>query len=233
MVYDPLSGQYSINPPAIEDANSHLIYHEDSYRVSVDLNTVRPYPATREISDKILTTLESKKLTRPDLHLNSDSTFCLEAIQELERAFQDGFSIGKYVNQFLIPFLFEQTHFRLTGQWAWKPLPHFEAGPLEWYYLKGAQNSVDDAILTIRAIAATQTNPRDFLNIITKRQIKRLDRCFCRSGKAIIHCCPNSMYGYKKLRKVLLKTRPDQVKASINRIIDGVASPTPPLPNSL
>ncbi len=228
MLYNSLSGQYTLNPdrqPAV-----HEIHHEDTYRVAIELNTPRQYPSIRELSDKILNTQRSMKRAQGDMHINSDGTFCLEALQDLEKTFRSGFNLQTYINQYVIPFLFEQTHLRFTGDWAWQPLPHYEAGPLEWYYLKSERGSIEDGILTLKAITATGTSIKSFFHRLVTVQIHRLTPCLCRSGKPVIHCCPRAMYGYKKLRKLFLKTPRSDLDVVLERMSGPTtqATPTPP-----
>lgn len=228
MLYDPFSGHYTLNPEG--SPRVHEVYHEDTYRISIDLDVHRSYPSVREVSDKILTTQRRIGCAQGDMHINSDGTFCLEALQELEKAFRNAFTLSTYINQYVIPFLFEQTHMRLTGDWAWKPLPHYEAGPLEWYYLKAKKGSIDDGILSLKAIAATGINAGEFYKRLITSQMHRLSPCLCRSGKPAIHCCPRAMYGYKKLRKLFLKTSQTDLTLALKHMNSSAveATPTPP-----
>lgn len=223
MLYNQISGRYILNANA--RPKPYEIYHEDDYRILIDLDVASPYPTVREISNKVLTTQKRMGRTKGDMHINSDDTFCLEAPQELDKEFSDTFTLSAYMNRYVIPFLFEQTHMRLTGYWAWKPLPHGQAGPLEWHYLKANEGSIEDSILTIHAVSTTGIEANKFLDRLVTNQIHRNSPCFCGSGERVILCCPQAMYGYKKLRKIFVKMDPDDFNKIMVNLNDTKSEP--------
>jgi hypothetical protein len=206
MVYDPLHGSYTIDPPLTDQNNPDLIYHSDVYRVEILLDEGRSYPIIKEMSDKIAVAGKRLRTSPGGMHLNSDGSFCLEANQELQERFHEGFDIEVYINEYVIPYLFEQTHKRLTGEWAWRPRGHYLAGPLEWYYERADKRDTIAAARTLQTMATiTKKTVKQIISELTSKRYTRSMPCLCDSGKSVISCCPHALYGYKKLRKHIFK----------------------------
>ncbi len=134
-----------------------------------------------------------------ELHVSNGDQFCLAAPQDISGAFSRGFSLRRYIENFVIPFLFQQTHFRKNREWAWQPAGHYSSGIFGWYHYHGHEHN---------ALALTVTSLADQLNMEPAKVVQWVRTaaytpdmpCRCQSGKEVAKCCPVALYGYNRLR---------------------------------
>lgn len=91
-------------------------------------------PRVFDASDRLAKTQFKRKISSLDMHLNTNpkGSFCVAPKSELEQAFSNGFDLESYFNNYLIPFLFQQSYFEKHGSWPWWNYPHGEFGEYLW-----------------------------------------------------------------------------------------------------
>ncbi len=87
-------------------------------------------PRVFDASDRLYRTQDRLKVSSQDMHLNATppGSFCVAPRSELEQTFANGFDLEKYFNQYLVPFLFQQSYFEKYGKWPWWNYPHGDFG---------------------------------------------------------------------------------------------------------
>lgn len=200
MSYNPTTREYSINPDNKKILDKSWIYHGDEYAIRIRWPYDQPYPNCYESdTNKILDQAKKANLIPGDVHINPDGSLCLAPPQDLDMRFSDAFSLEAYVENYLIPFLFSQTHFRKTGDWPWPPAGHGASGPLEWYWKYEGDDPTTATQLTahhlIRSGGLTETRVKELL----KKRYKGHKPCLFHAETRIRDCCPEALYGLNKL----------------------------------
>jgi hypothetical protein len=209
MAYDPADNSCTINPSPSLLLEKGVIHHVDEYEVKIAWDAIAPWPLCYEKSGKILALARERQMPLSDLHVNSSGDFCLAPFQDLHLDFDDGFTIQLYIEKYVIPFLFQQTHFRKKGQWAWPPAEHGAAGMYTWY----AEHAADAQALrvTIDYLARQlKVQNTTVVKMIRRRPYKGHMKCLCDSGKRIRKCCPAALYAYNALRRDLIQSEVTQ-----------------------
>jgi hypothetical protein len=153
MTYNPGDGSYAIWPEAKDPLQQGIIHHSDDYEISIFLSSpADTVPTCVELGAKIAETAPSKGLPVVELHLSGDHNFCLAAPQDIQIAFGNGFSLRRYIEEFVIPFLFQQAHFHEHGVSAWSPAVHYSAGIFGWYHAHVHEEQA--LVLTIASLAS-------------------------------------------------------------------------------
>lgn len=203
MSYNPETDEYSINPDNDKILDKPWIYQGDEYAIRIRWPHDQPYPNCYEEGQRKILKHASKIHVVPgDVHVNKDSTLCLAPPQALDMRFKNGFSLEVFVEQFLIPYLFSQTHFRKTGDWPWPPAGHGASGPLEWYWQYEGDDLETATQLTaqhlIKSGGLTEAQVKELL----KKRYKGHKPCLFhkeKEGRRIRDCCPEALYGLNKL----------------------------------
>jgi hypothetical protein len=200
MVYDPGNDTYTLWPEPKQLLQPGVIHHADDYdiRISWEPQDAK-WPICREVSSKITETARANQLPILELHISHGDQFCLAAPQAMRRAFSGRFSLKRYIENFVIPFLFQQTHFRKHRGWAWPPAGHYSSGIFGWYHQHGHE---EDALqLTIMSLATQLSmKPLEVAKWVRDTAYTSDMPCRCQSGKAVAACCPEALWGYNRLR---------------------------------
>jgi hypothetical protein len=194
-----LDGRHYIDPAPdfIADHASAGFYISDTYRVRLTPQPDRVWPTAHEIGRRIETVAKKKGLRYEDLHMNiRDHELCLASTMELDETFEHGFALQIYIEEFLVPFLFLQTHFAQTGRWLWGQLDHGVAGLLQWL---GRQDNytAEEVIATFAAIQ--KLSPSTATSILGKRT-RSSHLCLCDSGRKIKECCEEIKVAISRIR---------------------------------
>jgi len=199
MVYDPQNDSYTLWPEPRQLLGAGVVHHADDYELRITWERDALCPTCREVSDKISRTAQKNNMPVLELHISNGDQFCLAAPQDISRAFSGGFSLQRYIENFVTPFLFQQTHFRKNGEWAWEPAGHYSSGIFGWYYRHGHES--DALALTVVSLS-TQLNmePVKVICQIRGNEYSADMLCKCQSGKPVVNCCPEALYGYHRLR---------------------------------
>jgi hypothetical protein len=200
MTYDPHDRSYAIWPEPQDLLRPGVIHHSDDYEISIFWGSPSDVaPSCIELGSKIAETAKSKSLDIIELHVSGGDRFCLAAPQDLQLAFAKGFSLKRYIEEFVIPFLFQQTHFRKHGEWAWPPAAHYSAGIFGWYHEHGHEEYALQ--LTVLGLSSQlRKTPKEIALWVRTTEYKADMPCRCESGKEVLKCCPESLYGYNRLR---------------------------------
>lgn len=196
MSYNSETDEYSINPDDEKILGKSWIYHGDEYALRMRWPHDQPYPNCYEGG---ATRIVKGGLKPEDVHMNRDGSLCLAPPQGLEMRFRDVFSLRVFVEEYVIPYLFSQTHFRKTGTWPWPPAGHGASGPLEWYWEYQGDELAVATRLTAQHLAQsgglTETHIRELL----KKRYKGHQPCLFHKTSRIRDCCPQALFGLNKL----------------------------------
>lgn len=198
MAYNPVEDTFRLNPEPEYVLKPGIIHHADDYEIQI-IWEGGSWPVCREVSTKIADTIKKRGLDPVDLHLSDGDQFCLGTPQDLSTAFSRDFSLEQFLERFVIPYLFQQTHYRKKQEWAWRPSGHYSAGVLGWYHYHG--NEAKALEMTVVSLADQwRITPKQVVRMIRQQAYSSDMPCKCESGAAVIACCPEAMYGYNRLR---------------------------------
>lgn len=210
MSFNKTSGEYTLFPPSSHALDENMVYETDSYTVIIRQTRGDSIPSTYELSGKIAAAASAHKVKNiADMHVNPGGDFCLAPPQQISLTFSSKFSIKTYIQEYLIPFLFLQTHYRKTGVWAWPTSGHGLSGVLEWYQTQSLR--IDSAT----AKHLTLENAKRYKNDVeTRALLKRLKAgpykghmpCLCGEKHKIRNCSKNAQYALNSLRKDMIDT---------------------------
>jgi hypothetical protein len=208
MLYDPSDKSCTLNPSPSDSLKPGVIYHADDYSVKLEWDRRRGYPVCYVNDDKIKAIAASRSIPLIDIHMYPGGALCVATPQELDLLVEAGFSLRSFMERYLIPYLFLQTHFRKSDSvWVWEPESHGISGIVGWYYLHSADYDKNKLVeLTLKHVAAyISTEMRDTLAARLKRgAYKGHMPCLCGSTTKMRNCCPRALYGINELRKALI-----------------------------
>lgn len=209
MLYDPSNKSCTINPSPSDRLSPGVIYHADDYSVKLEWNQRRGYPVCYVSDNKIKAVAASRSMPLVDIHMYTNGALCVATPQELDLLVEAGFSLQSFIERYLIPYLFLQTHFRKSDSvWVWEPESHGISGIVGWYYLHRGDYDKNKLVeLTLKHVAAyISPEMRDTLAAKLRRgAYKGHMPCLCGSiDKKMRNCCPRALYGVNELRKVLI-----------------------------
>lgn len=138
-----------------------------------------------------------------DRHFNIDKSACLCGPIEEITFWDNGFTFQNFFNQFIVPFLYEQTYYDLYNQiWPWDDYSHGGIGALESYY----ENKYDTLVNVVLSNLKDPAISPKILNWIQKKKlVKGHIDCICGSGIPIRNCHTFAWYGLNKLISELSK----------------------------
>jgi len=208
MSFDRTSGAYTLFPPSSHALDENMVYETDSYEIAVRQARGDLIPSSYELSGKIAASARTHKVTNiADMHVNPDGDFCLAPPQQISLTFSSTFSIKTYFEEYLIPFLFLQTHYRKTGKWAWSTSGHGLSGILEWYQTQGSHiNPTTAKRLTLENAERYKNTPemRVLLKKLKTGPYKGHMTCLCGGKHKIRNCSKNAQYALNSLRKDII-----------------------------
>ncbi|MDB5162110.1 MAG: hypothetical protein JWM52_618 [Candidatus Saccharibacteria bacterium] len=207
MSYDPKTGQYVYFPEAVDTLKPGVIHHMDDYLVRLTWvrNGLR-YPVANELENKIKSVATDRNLSNNDLHLSGNGDLCLAAPQDLSIDFSEEFSLQLFIQRYLLPYLFLQTHFKESGEWAWDTSEHGLAGIFGWSHKHSDSASKERTLKEIGEHIQVDY-ATNILRKIRKDYYKGHMPCLCDSNnppKRIRDCCPNAQLGLNEIRKELI-----------------------------
>lgn len=201
-------GRNYIKPNGALVSENDGTYLCDTYSLKILWPDGAEYPYAYDTDSRIIDTAKLLGKDPLDLHLltgSKENAFCLASPMELEAEFNNEFSMQKYVEQFLIPYLFGQTYYRENnGVWPWPELSHDYPGHLEWLARRPSPTrfemwrtayEVTKRIGNERACQLFMTRPRLHLP------------CFCGSDKKASKCHPDAQQGISIIRGAISQHR--------------------------
>lgn len=209
MLYDPSDKTCTLNPSPSDILKPSVIYHADDYSVKLEWDRHRGYPVCYLNDDKIKSVAISRSMPLVDIHMYVNGALCVATPQELDLSVEAGFSLQLFMERYLIPYLFLQTHFRKSNSvWVWEPESHGISGIVGWYYLHRGDYDINKLVeLTLKHVEAyISTEMRDELvSRLRRGAYKGHMPCLCGShNKKMRNCCPRALYGVNELRKALI-----------------------------
>ena len=212
MSYNPVTREYTINPGNDKVLSKSRIYHGDEYAIRISWPYSQPYPNCYESgTNKILDHAKKIHHASGDMHINPNGSLCLAPPQDLDMRFSNSFSLKVYVEEYVIPYLFAQTHFRKTGDWPWPPAGHGASGPLEWYRRYQGDDLATATQLTVHHLTVSGGLTVLQVKELLKKRYKGHRPCLFHKdndGHRIRNCCPEALYGLNRLianRHLLIK----------------------------
>lgn len=205
MIYDPKNQSYTLDPDPASDAvlDNSLIRHGDEYSIRILWPYSRAYPVCYEQDPgKIERQASITGSTLGELHVNPDRSLCLAPPQELDMSFRDTFSLKIFVEKYIIPYLFSQTHFRKTGDWPWPPAGHGVIGPLEWYFQYEGDDLKTATQLTAEHLVKSGGFTQTRVDELLKKRYKGHRPCLLhdeKEGRRMRNCCREALFGLNKL----------------------------------
>ena len=195
-----LEGAHYIRPASdFVAANSGRgIYLCDTYQIKVAFHTGLDFPLVYETAGRIAAIAARDGKISADLHIyNITGALCLASAMELERAFQDGFSLPIFIDEFVVPYMFAQSYYQTHGAWLWGELGHGYKGLLEWLG-RLVDYDGEDVVATYRALMA-QPDALEARELLQKR-CRGHKPCPCGSGRKVRDCCPELKTAIARLR---------------------------------
>lgn len=192
---------YVVNPSTqqISDLTPpDYLYLCDTYKVRITWPKDAPFPTAHEVGGKLASVAKRLNKSLMDMHqYEADGGLCLAAIMQLERTFRKGFKLDVFIEEFLIPYLFAQTHYARTQEWLWGELEHGSWGLLQWL---GRENQYDDRdIFTTYAYVKSQIGAEATDRLLRVRP-RGHHKCLCGSNKKTRDCHPDVQQGIIKIR---------------------------------
>lgn len=140
----------------------------DSFLIEIEFpfNYPRRIPVVYEIGNRI------PKIA--DRHMYLDGRACLYLPFQLSEIFPEGSGLLDFLNGPVLSFFVSQSYFELTGEWPFGEWPHGPDAIIEYY------------------TSVLETNDKNliinYIQVISKKEIKGHWLCPCGSGKILRHC---------------------------------------------
>lgn len=195
-----LEGAHYIRPASdFVAANSDRgTYICDTYQIKIESRAPLTLPLVFETAGRITAVAARDSKTTADLHMySSTGALCLASSMELERAFQDGFSLPVLMDEFVVPYLFAQSYYEAHGIWLWGELAHGYKGLLQWLGRLGDYDD-EDVASTYRTLMA-QPDAEQARELL-KERCRGHKPCPCGSGRKARDCCPDMRRGIAIIR---------------------------------
>jgi len=194
-----LKGQLIINPSIDQIQQTTVkdyLYICDTYEIRIEWKKQGEPPAAFEIGGRLAN--EAKRLGKNllDMHqFPQTEALCLASPMELHR--RNGAHLDVFVEVFIVPYLFAQSHYAKKQVWLWGELSHGFWGLLQWL---GRRSRYDDK--------ETEETYQNLWSQGDEEEIKRLlaDRyrnfrpCVCGSGLRIRNCHPEIQVAISRIR---------------------------------
>ena len=166
----------------------------DKYAISVQLSNDYPesIPLVFETGNRIP--------KNADRHFNSETGIaCLFLPEERYKFYRKGASISDFITGPVSSFFLGQTYYDLTHNWPAGQRSHGNAGIIE-FYSELLKTTNRDTIV-------------NFIEYLTKPQIKGHWNCYCGSKTKLRDCCLSALNKYREL------IDPKDAKTSLDRLI--------------
>ncbi len=198
------NGSYIVNPSieSLEKTSSKdYLYIFDSYQVRIEWEKGKP-PLVFETGKKLAKVakrLNIKNLL--DMHqFQETGALCLASPMQLQHAFRAKVQLEALVEDFIVPYLFAQSHFAKTKEWIWDNLSHGYWGLIEWL---GRQSRYDDNETQETYNFLWPNGNKEEIIKILKSRYRGYKICRCGSGRKIRECHPDRQLGIARIRGAL------------------------------
>ncbi|WP_415712747.1 SEC-C domain-containing protein [Maridesulfovibrio sp.] len=151
---------------------------KDRYQIEIHIPLEYPdnLPVAREVGGRI----------PKDFHINPDGTLCLAAEIEVKRRFVKRPTLKYFIEDLVIPFLFQHSFFEKYGKMPFGELSHGAKGTTEFYcdFFK-----VKDEVIALA-----------LLKVIAEDNYRGHHQCPCGSGKILRKCHGPKLLELKALK---------------------------------
>ena len=181
------NGKYFVNPSPdqITDTSSEdFLYLSDTYDIEIRLVGEHSQPMAYEVGGKIDRVAQRFGKSQLDMHKYTEGGLCVASSMQIEKAHEHGFDISHFINEFLIPYLFAQTHYANTKEWLWGELEHGYLGLLQWL---GRLDDWYDKDVELTYKWMNYHNKAAAMKIIGMRW-RGHKKCICKSSKKMRDC---------------------------------------------
>lgn len=185
------NGAYYVNPSFDQVADStakDFLYISDTYVIEIRPTSSNDFPMAFELGGRIEAAGRKHNKSTTDMHKYVNGGLCVASSMELEKSFPNGVNLEAYIEDFLIPYLFTQSHFANTGDWVWGDLSHGYIGLLEW--LGNLEPWLEDDVELTYKWMTRHVDRREAVNALKTRH-RSHKKCICKSGKKMRECHPN------------------------------------------
>lgn len=175
------------------------VYISDSYQIRLEWLKNGCYPSALETGGRIDAIGKKFKKSVADTHRNTDGkdSLCVADPMELLTEFIEKFNLKSYIEGFLVPYLFGQSHYAKTKIWLWGELSHGYWGHLEWLGRKK-----EFALIDIKGVVmhiVDEIGVERTVSLFSKR-CRSHHPCPCGSAKQTRFCHPDIKDAISRIR---------------------------------
>jgi hypothetical protein len=134
----------------------------------------------------------------PARHFSKDYSACLCSPLEEEDFLQPEFSLQKFLEELVIPFLYGQIYYSKEQRWPWQDYHHGNLGLLQSYGKIDKQNNAELAREFLNYLKQDVNWPR-LKNILTLTRPSK-QPCLCGSTSKLRDCHPEILPGLSRLK---------------------------------
>ncbi len=193
-------GRYFVNPSSFQvqdSAPSDYLYVCDTYKIRISWHRGRRVPLAYETGGKLAGVAMRLNKSLVDMHQLGDGSLCLAAAMDLERAFREKCSLATYIEEFLVPYLFAQSHYAKTQEWLWGELSHGSLGLLEWL---GRRTDCDERDVRATYEHLMRLGDSDKIRQLLSTRCRGHHPCPCGSNRKTRKCHPEVLRAIGLLR---------------------------------
>jgi hypothetical protein len=164
---------------------------DDSYSIKIVIPDARDRsPYAYETGGRLKGVMKERRLKDlADLHCYKTGKLCLAAPQELTLEFLRDPSLERFIEGYLVPFLYSQSYYaQNNGNWLWPHWRHDAKGLLDWFddnaHVDGAARE------TVRELRRLKTEAS--IGVLARGarpdSFNRRARCLCGRNKSYMEC---------------------------------------------
>jgi len=196
-----VNNKYYINPTddLIKKVNEpDYLYICDSYKIKIIWDEKWSYPTTYEVGGRLASVASRLGKNLHDLHqFPANASLCLASPMDLINKFRSGFKIKEFVEDYLVPYFFAQSHYAQKQEWLWGELSHGYVGLLEWL---GRLEKYTDQDSKVTYYTLFLYADKDKILELLNSRCRNHKPCPCGSGKKTRNCHSDLQVGITKIR---------------------------------
>ncbi len=194
-----IGNDFMIDPTYEElaDKSREVTYYGGSIDIEIIWRQGELYPRVKDAKQAIYRWAAERRLNNLDVHLYQDCrTMCIAAPMRLMLDYKDGFELKRFFENYLIPYLFAQEHFKQVGEWIWGELEHGVLGLVEWL---GGEDASNDEVVYLTWSEIQKQKPESKLHKMLSKKPRSHKYCPCGSLRKIGECHPEILRGHARL----------------------------------
>jgi len=138
-----------------------------------------------------------------DRHFYTSGNACLCGPVEKQRFLKSGYSFIKYLDQLVVPFLYEQTYFEKYRKWPWGEYAHGAAGVFQSF--ANSEGTIEDVQACLQQLRKDKKWDRIRAVLSGRERVTETSKCFCTSPDQIRRCHPTAWFALLRLRSAIQK----------------------------